>query len=209
MNFLVCSSRNWFKLSEEISGKNVVKFIMRKEELTIETVDNFKPDYIFFPHWNWIVKKEIHEKYECVVFHTAPLPYGRGGSPIQNLIMEGIKASPVCAIKMTSKLDAGPIYASSNISLAGDLNSIFSRINDAVNELIAKILSEILTPIDQVSEPHIFKKLTQGDNEITAGLKLEEIYDRIRMVDHPDYLSAFIMYGNIKNELSNALKDGD
>ena len=65
MNFLVCSSRNWFKLSEEISGKNVVKFIMRKEELTIETVDNFKPDYIFFPHWNWIVKKEIYEKYEC------------------------------------------------------------------------------------------------------------------------------------------------
>ena len=209
MNFLVCSSQNWFKLSKEISDKNLVKFIMCKEDLTIETVDHFKPDYIFFPHWNWIVEKEIHEKYECVVFHTAPLPYGRGGSPIQNLIMEGIKASPVCAIKMTSKLDAGPIYASSNISLTGDLNSIFSRINDAVNELIAKILSEILTPIDQVSEPHIFKKLTQGDNEITAGLKLEEIYDRIRMVDHPDYLSAFIMYGNIKNELSNALKDGD
>lgn len=209
MNFLVCSSRNWFKLSEEISGKNVVKFIKRKEELTIETVDNFKPDYIFFPHWNWIVKKEIYEKYECVVFHTAPLPYGRGGSPIQNLIMEGIKASPVCAIKMTPKLDAGPIYASSNISLAGDLNSIFSRINDAVNELIVKISSEIPTPIEQVGEPRTFKRLTPGDNEITAGLKLEEIYDRIRMVDHPDYPRAFIMYGNIKIELCNALIDGD
>ena len=182
---------------------------MCKEDLTIETVDHFKPDYIFFPHWNWIVEKEIHEKYECVVFHTAPLPYGRGGSPIQNLIMEGIKASPVCAIKMTSKLDAGPIYASSNISLAGDLNSIFLRINDAVNELIVKISSKISTPIEQVGEPHTFKRLTLGDNEITAGLKLEEIYDRIRMVDHPDYPSAFIMYGNIKIELSNALKKGD
>ena len=209
MRLLVCNSRHWFKLKGVLSVTNTVKLVMREEELTLDLVDDFKPDYIFFPHWNWIVKKEIHEKYECVVFHTAPLPYGRGGSPIQNLIMEGIKASPVCAIKMTSKLDAGPIYASSDISLAGDLNSIFSRINDAVNELIVIISSEIPTPIEQVGEPHTFKRLTPGDNEITAGLKLEEIYDRIRMVDHPDYPRAFIMYGNIKIELCNALIDGD
>ena len=46
-----------------------------------------------------------------IVFHTAPLPYGRGGSPIQNLIVRGhISPAPVCALKMVSGLDEGPIY---------------------------------------------------------------------------------------------------
>ena len=209
MRLLVCSSRNWFKLNGEISKTNTVKFITLEEDLTLDSVDQFKPDYILFPHWNWIVKQEIHENYNCVVFHTAPLPYGRGGSPIQNLIMEGFQTSPVCAIKMTDKLDAGPIYSLSNISLEGNLNSIFLRLNDAVNELIVKIISENPEPMAQVGEPHIFKRLTHSDNEITAGLDLEKLYDHIRMVDHPDYPHAFIMYGDMKIEFSNASLDGD
>lgn len=209
MRLLVCSSRNWFKLNGEISKTNTVKFITLEEELTVDSVDQFKPDYILFTHWNWIVKKDIHENYNCVVFHTAPLPYGRGGSPIQNLIMEGFQTSPVCAIKMTDKLDAGPIYSSSNVSLEGSLNSIFLRINDAVNELIVKIISENPEPMAQVGEPHIFKRLTHSDNEIAAGLDLEKLYDHIRMVDHPDYPNAFIMYGDVKIEFSNASLDGN
>ena len=162
------------------------------------------PDYVFFTHWNWIVQKEMHEQFNCIVFHTAPLPYGRGGSPIQNLILEGFKETPVCAVKMTDELDAGPIYASSNVSLAGPLTSIFSRINSAINDLISEILDKNPLPADQLGEPHVFKRLTGVDNEIPKGLKLEEIYDRIRMVDHADYPNAFITYGDIKIELSNA-----
>tara|TARA_B110000003_G_C16645388_1_gene531797 strand:- start:1930 stop:2595 length:666 start_codon:yes stop_codon:yes gene_type:complete len=209
MRLLVCSSRNWFKLNGEISKNNIVKFITGDEELTLDSVDQFKPDYILFPHWNWIVKKDIHENYDCIVFHTAPLPYGRGGSPIQNLIMEGFQTSPVCAIKMTDKLDAGPIYSSSNISLEGNLDSIFLRINDTVNKLIAKIISENPQPMAQVGEPHIFKRLTQSNNEIAVGLDLDKIYDHIRMVDHVDYQNAFIMYGDIKIEFENASHDGN
>ena len=36
------------------------------------------------------------------------------------------------------------------------------------------------------------------------GLKLEEIYDRIRMVDRADYPNEFIIYGDLKIELSKA-----
>ena len=146
----------------------------------------------------------MHEQFNCIVFHTSPFPYGRGGSPIQNLILEGFKATPVCAVKMTDELDAGPIYASSDVSLAGTLNSIFSRINDAVNDLIIEIIDNDPLPSDQLGEPHVFKRLTSVENEIPQGLKLEEIYDRIRMVDHADYPNAFIIYGDIKIELSKA-----
>lgn len=209
MRVIICCSRSWFQLSSKISNTHEVKFFSCEEELSVESINNFRPDYIFFPHWNWVVEREIHEQFNCIVFHTAPLPYGRGGSPIQNLIMEGLKESPVCAIKMTAKLDSGPIYASSNISLGGTLNSIFSRINDAINDLIVDIIVENPHPAEQEGEPYVFKRLTNSDNEIATGLKLEEVYDRIRMVDHTDYPNAFIMYGDLKIEFSDAVLKGE
>ena len=204
MRILICCSGSWFKLRPAISDAYQVKFLKCENDLTLKSVQKFMPDYVFFTHWNWIVQKEMHEQFNCIVFHTAPLPYGRGGSPIQNLILEGFKETPVCAVKMTDELDAGPIYASSNVSLAGPLTSIFSRINSAINDLISEILDKNPLPADQLGEPHVFKRLTGVDNEIPKGLKLEEIYDRIRMVDHADYPNAFITYGDIKIELSNA-----
>jgi len=209
MRVIICCSRSWFKLNSKISNTHVVQFFSCEKELSVESIHNFRPDYIFFPHWNWVVEREIHEQFNCIVFHTAPLPYGRGGSPIQNLILEGLKESPVCAIKMTDKLDSGPIYASSNISLGGTLNSIFSRINDAINDLMVDIIVKDPSPVEQEGEPYVFKRLTNSDNEITAGLKLEEVYDRIRMVDHADYPNAFIMYGDLKIEFSNAMLKGE
>ena len=38
------------------------------------------------------------------------LPYGRGGSPLQNLILKGKKTTKITAFKMIDKIDAGPIY---------------------------------------------------------------------------------------------------
>ena len=38
---------------------------------------------------------------------------------------------------------------------------------------------------------------------------LEEIYNRIRMVDHDDYPNAHIIYGDMKIEFRNALLKGD
>ena len=38
------------------------------------------------------------------------LPYGRGGSPLQNLIVRGHKHTMISAIKCVKELDAGPIY---------------------------------------------------------------------------------------------------
>ena len=204
MRILICCSGSWFKLKPTISDVYQVKFFKCENDLTVESVKKFMPDYVFFIHWNWIVKKEVHEQFNCILFHTAPLPYGRGGSPIQNLILEGFKETPVCAVKMTDELDAGPIYASSNISLAGTLTSIFSRINRVINDLIIEIVDKNPLPSDQLGEPHVFKRLTRLENEIPMGLELEEIYDRIRMVDHADYPNAFIIYGDIKIELSRA-----
>ena len=52
----------------------------------------------------------IFSKYYCIQFHTSHLPYGRGGSPIQNLVLRGIKKTKISAFVIKNKkIDAGPI----------------------------------------------------------------------------------------------------
>ena len=43
------------------------------------------------------------------------LPFGKGGSPLQNLIMRGYKHSKLSSIKCAEKIDSGPIYLKKNI----------------------------------------------------------------------------------------------
>ena len=106
--YVVVSSKDWFRRHEKSSQFKKLKVIeiLNKKKLNISNLKKINPRYIFFIHWNEKVTKEIYENFECIVFHTSPLPFGRGGSPIQNLIIRGIKKSPVCAIKMT-KVIAG------------------------------------------------------------------------------------------------------
>src|SRR4051812_3973566 len=64
--------------------------ITNPKALTVEKLARLRPRYVFFPHWSWIIKPEIYDSFECVVFHMTDLPFGRGGSPLQNLIVSGV-----------------------------------------------------------------------------------------------------------------------
>jgi len=210
-NYLIASSKNWFKehpKSDEYKNLNIFE-IERKEELNLEFLEKINPRYIFFPHWNWKVNSEIYERYECVAFHTAPLPFGRGGSPIQNLILRDFKNSPICALKMTEILDGGPIYDSSEVSLDGTIADIFSGIAISVEKLILEICKNNPTPKEQSGSVILFNRLAISDNELLSKYSLKEFYDRTRMVDGLDYQKAYIIYGQYKIEFFDAQLDGN
>jgi len=204
MKIVICNSKNWFNLSADNKSFFKVKLIVKKEELTKEFLDYYKPNYIFFAHWNSVVPHDIYSNFECIVFHTAPLPYGRGGSPIQNLILNGFKSSPVCALRMNGELDSGPIYLQKEVSLDGSLSEIFSRLNLAMNAMIKRISIGGITPTEQEGVPHRFRRLTAENNELPSNIDLMQLYDRIRMLDHEDYPKAFLIYGGLKLEFFNA-----
>ena len=210
MKIVIACSKNWFALDRSLMQEHEIVFIADPAELSVERLSELGPRYVFFPHWNWIVKKEIFEKFECIVFHTAPLPYGRGGTPIQNLIVEGATQSPVCALRMTSVVDGGPIYAKQTIALNGSLAEIFARLNVAVNALIRMIVREQPEPKEQTGAVHEFRRRTPEDNEIPAKLALDGVYDRIRMLDAEDYPNAFMRFGGYRIEFEAArLEDGE
>ena len=57
-----------------------------------------------------MIPSKIYQKFETIIFHMTDVPFGRGGSPLQNLIIRGYKISKLSAIKCTKKIDGGPVY---------------------------------------------------------------------------------------------------
>ena len=143
---IIACSKKWFfknqKVKKYIKKKNIL-ILQKKDYLNEKYLKKVNPKIIFFPHWSYKVKENIIKKYRCICFHTAPLPYGRGGSPIQNLIIRNFKKSPICAIKMTNKIDAGPIYMKKTISLSGNLNKIFERMAEKIIRMIIILSKKI------------------------------------------------------------------
>ena len=204
MRIVIACSKSWFLISDYLKNNHQIIFIKEKHELTVENIKKINPNLIFFPHWNWKVPSEIHHNYRCILFHTAPLPYGRGGSPIQNLILLGYKKSPVCALRMVEELDAGPIYSKKELSLEGSLSNIFQRLNIVVNDLIKELIEFMPEPIMQKGNHFHFRRLNEEDNKIPDKGSLEDFYDRVRMLDDSTYPNPFIVYGDYIIEFNMA-----
>ena len=205
MKIVIACSKKWFHLNEKLKKNNHVVYINSQIDLTEDALLLLSPDLIFFPHWNWVVPESIYQNFNCIGFHTAPLPYGRGGSPIQNLILAGFTQSPICAIEITSELDGGGIYAKREIKLDGSLEQIFFRMNKAVNSLIEEIIENRPDPKSQKGSAHYFRRLNNADNEIPLNLPLNKVCDRIRMLDDPSYPKAFLKIGDYKLEFSKVV----
>src|SRR5262249_17488018 len=96
-------------LRERLPGRAIVR-IRDRAGLTVEAIAPLLPAWIFFPHWSWRIPRAFHERFTCVVFHMTDVPYGRGGSPLQNLIVRGHKATMISALACAEEIDAGAVY---------------------------------------------------------------------------------------------------
>ena len=183
--------------------------VTQKENLNSEFLLKINPRYIFFPHWSWIVPDEVVNNYECVCFHMTDLPYGRGGSPLQNLIARGHKETQLTALKMTSELDAGDIYIKEPLSLNGSAQQIYERASDLIFELIAYVVKSNPKPQSQFGNIVCFERRKPAQSQLPkVGTELN-LYDHIRMLDADSYPKAFIEYGNFVLEFEQAnINDG-
>ena len=209
MNYVLATSREWNKpLAKQIEEKTGHTFhlITRTEELTYQRMQAIRPRYIFFPHWSHIIPNEIHEAFECVIFHMTDLPYGRGGSPLQNLILRGHQETQISALRCIAELDAGPIYMKRPLSLQGSASEIFLRAADVVQEMIEEIIYIEPIPEHQEGRPTVFRRRTPEQSNLRKAnlLTLKDFFDFIRMLDAPNYPLAFIEHEGFLLEFSHA-----
>ena len=208
-NYVVATIKQWnidaYKLfSQKFQGNWY--FVSSPEELSSELLDKVKPRFIFFPHWSWLVSKNITDNYECVCFHMTDLPYGRGGSPLQNLISLGHESTKLTALRMTGELDAGPIYGKVDLSLQGSARDIFNRSAELVYELILKIIDTESQPIQQQGEVILFERRSPEQSVFPDACSINQLFDHVRMLDAESYPHAYIEYDGLTLEFTNANK---
>lgn len=204
--YIVASSKRWHRSGyEELQAETGQwSWASTPEELD-NLLERAAPRYIFFLHWNWLVPPRVLSASECVCFHMTDLPYGRGGSPLQNLILAGHTETKLSALRMIEEMDAGPVYAKRELSLEGRAEEIYKRAGTESVEIIKWMIREEPEPVPQEGAVTTFLRRNPQQSILPKTASLEELYDFIRMLDAPTYPLGFIRYGNFNLEFSHAL----
>ncbi|MBR1578983.1 MAG: methionyl-tRNA formyltransferase [Selenomonadaceae bacterium] len=207
MSIVIASSRLWHKrFTDEIERRTgePITYIDDKTQLNFESLERLAPSWVFFPHWSYIIPSSVHENFRCVIFHMTDLPFGRGGSPLQNLIARGIYETQLSAIKCVKTLDGGDIYMKRPLSLWGSAREIFLRAAELVKEMMIEIIRAEPTPYPQQGEPVVFKRRTPPESNIDGLDDLKRVFDYIRMLDAEGYPPAFLETAHLRLEFSRA-----
>lgn len=170
--------------------------INSKKEYNEEAIIDFNPDYIFFYGWSWIIRSEILNNYKCIMLHPSPLPKYRGGSPIQNQIINGEKNSAVTLFMMDDGIDTGDIIAQESFSLEGNLSQILNKISQIGKRLTLQMLESGYKLTKQNHDnASYYSRRKPEQSEITVEEILSQdclyLYNKVRMLQDP-YPNAFI-----------------
>jgi methionyl-tRNA formyltransferase len=211
---LLLSSRPWNEgLADRLSAvlERPIHTIVKPAELQLEAVAALDPEWIFVPHWSHLIPEAIWGRWPTVIFHMTDLPYGRGGSPLQNLIQRGHSSTMLTALRCTAELDAGPIYGKEPLSLQGTAEEIFLRADALIEAMITRIVREQPEPQPQQGEPVLFsrRKPEQSNLACCPPGDLLACYDQIRMLDAEGYPHAFLEAHGLRLEFRRVGRRSD
>lgn len=206
---IVLSSKgNHSELIEEIKKgvSREVIFLNNEEDLNFDNLLKINPEWIFVPHWNNIIKKSIWKNWKTVIFHMTDLPYGRGGSPLQNLIKRKHSYSFLSSFECSEGIDDGPIYLKTKFSLKGKASQIFRRVDKIIIKQIIKLSKTEVKKSPQKGKKYIFKRRTPSQSNLSECEpgNLNDWYDHIRMLDCEGYPKAYIEFNGMRIIFDNA-----
>tara|TARA_Y100000389_G_C17433180_1_gene503957 strand:- start:327 stop:989 length:663 start_codon:yes stop_codon:yes gene_type:complete len=203
MSFILISKLRW--------GKNNYKALNKKtyffSKINKNKINKINPKIIFFLHWSKKIPEEIFKNFLCIQFHASDLPKFRGGSPIQNQIIDGIKNTKISAFKVTKNIDSGDICMKKKLSLEGNVNDIFVRLESTAINMINKIIAmKNIRFKKQIGKTTYIKRRSPSDSNMLKfkPSKLHDIYNFIRMVDSKEYPNAFISLNKFKITFNKA-----
>jgi len=210
--FVVATVKSWnIEAFNRVSSKLQGNWTLISDplDLTLDNLKSLNPTYVFFPHWSWIVPEDIFSQYDCVCFHMTDVPYGRGGSPLQNLILRGHETTKLSVLKMEKGLDAGPVYLKRDLPLDGTAEDILRRASSLIWDLIPEIVIKKPVPKAQTGDPVHFKRRKPSEGNLKNSRSLNDIYNYIRMLDGEGYPPAFIKSGDFEYCFTHASQEDD
>lgn len=211
---LLLSSRPWnASLAERLCQRleRPVHALDVPANCTPEVVASIDPQWIFVPHWSYLIPESIWGRWSTVIFHMTDLPYGRGGSPLQNLIQRGHNTTMVTALRCGAGLDAGDVYLKQPLSLHGTAEEIFLRADRLIEQMIERIVREDPMATPQQGEPVLFSRRNPAQSNLANCPEGDLLawYDQIRMLDADGYPHAFLESHGMRLELRRVCQRSD
>jgi methionyl-tRNA formyltransferase len=208
-SYIIASRVPWHRdLARRLSERTGRHFTLATTTVELDLALAEQPDvrFVFFTHWSARISQAVWSRVESVIFHMTDLPYGRGGSPLQNLILRGHKETKISALRCVEALDAGPIYAKQPLSLSGSADEIFRRATGVIEDMIVDIVTHEPTPVEQQGEPTQFRRRLPEESVLTWDMTLDRVYDHIRMLDADGYPAAFLDLGQLRLEFTRVTR---
>jgi methionyl-tRNA formyltransferase len=213
---VICGEKNEIRHSNINMVSEAKKFglnpvIWKDSKSTLNLLKDIKPDLVIVAGFGKILAKDIIDlpKYGSLNIHPSLLPKYRGASPVPATILAGDKHTGVSIIKMTEKMDAGPVVAQTKVKLSGREGKIF--LLEALAKIGAEFLVDILPyyisgdlkPENQEEDKATYTKMIKKeDGEILEADTAETIERMIRAYE--DWPTVWTYSGNRKIQLVSA-----
>jgi methionyl-tRNA formyltransferase len=192
---LVDNSKSWFNryvkelMAELKKRKHHVSFLQDYKKVE-------KGDIFFVLSCNSIIPDQVLErnKYNLVV-HAAPVPKGRGWSPMTWQILEGKNDIHVSLFEAVAKVDSGNVFGRGIIHLYG------TELIDEWQELLGRKVNEMaLAFVDsypnikaekQTGESSYYRRRKPEDSELDINKSIAEQFNLLRVVNNEQYPAFF------------------
>ncbi|MEI7602929.1 MAG: methionyl-tRNA formyltransferase [Opitutae bacterium] len=123
-------------------------------------------------------------------FHGSLLPALRGATPVESALALGFKSTGISVQHVVRKLDAGPLYASSELIILPDEGraALRQRLGQTAAELSNQLLDKILNqqikpqPQDELLVTYT-RRLDRQDASLDFNANAEEIIGRVRALE--------------------------
>ena len=134
---------------------------------TEEEIKGLNPDYIVVAAYGQILPENILDIAPCINLHASILPYYRGASPIQQVLLNGDKETGVTAMLMDVGLDTGDILKISKIRVSDEMmvEELFEALTHCAADLIVDVLKGFDTLIPQKQDDSISTHCTKISKE--------------------------------------------
>ncbi len=176
---------------EIFSKKNKLNFRNPENLNNDEEYEIFKklsPDLVIVVAYGKIIPKRFlsTSKHGFINIHASLLPKWRGAAPVQRAIINGDKKTGVSIMKISEKLDSGPVLEKKEIVI--NENSTFGEIEKKLSKLGADLLIESIKTLqsgkakffEQVHpEASYAKKINKSETKINWNLEANKVLAHI------------------------------
>ena len=159
-----------------------------------EYFKNIKADMIVTAAYGQFIPTKILNLYKkCINVHGSLLPHHRGGAPIQRASINGDKKTGVTIMEMVKKMDAGSMYASSEIPILDSDNnsSLFEKLAIIGKNLLMENIEDIYNGknegiMQNEEEATISPNIAPEEEKINFNIDARKVFNLIRgLSDEP------------------------